>query len=615
MEEIRVEDWKRGDPIEYIREEIPEFEVPGYDGERYEAWVPDTLDLQERAELAVHGLTEPTDALADYEIYWLAFFAYNPPMMQHDYSDGCQAKFMEALPLMRIMSGSSQNEEVDQRWMEVALHLIGPDGLPYWPKAGRPWALFHSGGSWEAGGLNADARHFTLPWATGRLMGAMSLYGLRGGGQPWEDTVRGVVDGLAELAIERDDYAYFREGAFGDNQPRSPDAPVPTGRPASQVGWTIQGLAQAYRVMGYEPARELGGKLVRYLRDHGRYYGADGRFLPKQVGEHPTWVHFQHHVLPMVGMTDFALATDDRELMEFLQKAYEYGRANGEPLTGYFGENLGSEELEHSEICEVANMMAVGVKLAQAGVADNWDDVDRWTRNMFAEGQLTPSYADWLDRFSADQPLSAIDAIYQSSERVAERNIGSFAGWPKANDWYAGVGPGIMHCCTGNGTRALYYVWEHIVTYDGGKLRVNLLLNRASRWADVDSHIPYVGQVDVKIKEPVDLSIRIPEWVKPGEVRVQVDGADREVGWDGRYAEVGEVKPGEVATMTFPIAERADAVWIEKEKYTLVRKGNDVVAIDPPGRYCPLYQRDHYRVNTTRWRKIERFVSKEAIYW
>ena len=146
-------------------------------------------------------------------------------------------------------------------------------------------------------------------------------------------------------------------------------------------------------------------------------------------------------------------------------------------------------------------------------------------------------------------------------------------------------------------------------------MQLNLLLNRASPWADVDSHVPYVGQVDVRIKELAELSIRIPEWVEHDEVRLQLNGNDHPMDRDGRYAEVGEVKPGDVATMTFPITERTDEVWIEKEKFTLVRKGNDVVAIDPPGRLCPLYQRDHYRRDSTRWQKIERFVSRERIYW
>ena len=54
---------------------------------------------------------------------------------------------------------------------------------------------------------------------------------------------------------------------------------------------------------------------------------------------------------------------------------------------------------------------------------------------------------------------------------------------------------------------------------------------------------------------------------------------------------------------------------VEKDRYTLVRKGNEVVVIDPPGRYAPLYQRDHYRENQVRWRMASRFVAKEAIHW
>jgi len=50
-------DRKPGDPIEYIRKDVPEFRVPPYEGERYQVPVPDTLDLQERAGLAVNVLT------------------------------------------------------------------------------------------------------------------------------------------------------------------------------------------------------------------------------------------------------------------------------------------------------------------------------------------------------------------------------------------------------------------------------------------------------------------------------------------------------------------------------------------------------------------------------
>ena len=121
--------------------------------------------------------------------------------------------------------------------------------------------------------------------------------------------------------------------------------------------------------------------------------------------------------------------------------------------------------------------------------------------------------------------------------------------------------------------------------------------------------------VDVKIKQALELAIRIPEWVEPDMVACTVNGAVRQPRWDGRYAVFGSVLPGDSATMTFPILEREDVVTVMKKKYTLVRKGNTVVDIDPPGRYAPLFQRRHFRQNQTRWRIIERFLSPEILPW
>jgi len=63
------------------------------------------------------------------------------------------------------------------------------------------------------------------------------------------------------------------------------------------------------------------------------------------------------------------------------------------------------------------------------------------------------------------------------------------------------------------------------------------------------------------------------------------------------------------------IAERVVEVDIEKQHYLLTLKGNEVVDIDPPGRFCPYYERDAYRENVVRWRKATRFVGDEEIYW
>ena len=97
--------------IQYINPKVPTVELPAYRGQRYEAVVPDTLDLAERAALGVHGLTAPMDAEADYEVYWLAQFRHNPPVMWHDHNDHVGAKYYESLRLLRLASGSRQNTQ------------------------------------------------------------------------------------------------------------------------------------------------------------------------------------------------------------------------------------------------------------------------------------------------------------------------------------------------------------------------------------------------------------------------------------------------------------------------------------------------------------------------
>src|SRR5207253_10624685 len=89
---------------------------------------------------------------------------------------------------------------------------------------------------------------------------------------------------------------------------------------------------------------------------------------------------------------------------------------------------------------------------------------------------------------------------YELADHLSERLVGSFSCHFYPNDLFAS--PYFDSCCQGNIARAIYYVWENVLTREDGALRVNLLLNRASPWADVQSCIPYTGQVDIKIKEP-----------------------------------------------------------------------------------------------------------------
>jgi hypothetical protein len=608
-------DWKRGDPVGYIRSDIPEFDLPPHRGQRYEALVPDTLDLAERARLAIHGMTEPTDPQADYEVYWHVLFRCHPPMMRHEWPCiSMRPKFEETVSLMRMMCGSDQNLHVEQRWVEVGLQMQGPDGLLYTPARGRPWAYPEGGDPFTQVAVGTE--QWVEPFVNGRVLSTMVLHWLRDGSSLWKEAACRLVDGLVEMAVDDGHVAYFWPCLFHGKKEHPPDAAPPTTWTEAEFSRIPMGLVHVYKHLGYEPALHLAGKLIAHYRPH--FYMPDGTFL-RAPGE-PGDAHCHAHTHGLMAMCEYALAAGDSELMEFVVRGYEFAKGIGNTLLGYFQEWTNSQQYQTSEICEVSDMISLALRLSEAGVGDYWDDADRWLRNMLAEAQLLTT--DWIYRlvdadwtYPWEMPPSVVDPVTQTADRVPERNLGAFAGWPAANDWYVGMGSGIMHCCTANGSRSLFLIWNRILTYKDGQLKVNLLLNRSSKWADVDSYIPYQGRVVIKVKQPLELSVRIPEWVSPEETRASINDAERSIEWDGRYARIGQVKPDDTVTVTFPIAERTDLIQIEKRRYTIVRKGNEVVSIDPPGRYCPLYQRQHYRSDSPRWRKVTRFVSDEDINW
>ena len=117
---------------------------PVFKEERYQAEVPDTLDLAERAELALSGLSRTTDPDDGYMQYFLVYLNTRPPYMQHNGPEvKCTAKFADAIPRLRFMCGSDRFRDVEQGMLdELVSYLSEEDGQiynPYDPK--RPWHM------------------------------------------------------------------------------------------------------------------------------------------------------------------------------------------------------------------------------------------------------------------------------------------------------------------------------------------------------------------------------------------------------------------------------------------------------------------------------------------
>jgi hypothetical protein len=100
-----------------------------YPGQRYKAVVPDTLDLAERATLAINGLGGTSDPAMEGLHYFNQFFACRPPYMTHHGADTtCTPKYMESFPMMRLMCGSDQYAELEVTQRQMPVSQIA-DGL------------------------------------------------------------------------------------------------------------------------------------------------------------------------------------------------------------------------------------------------------------------------------------------------------------------------------------------------------------------------------------------------------------------------------------------------------------------------------------------------------
>ena len=597
-------------------------------GQRYEALVPDTLDLAHRAGLALHILTT-----------W--------PNPKCEYGVGCGPhgillgmKFAEALPMMRDMSGSDFNREVDEALMKTYLSLIAEDGLLYTPNNSPERRRPDRRGVSEYAPTDED---YTDPTTNSRMMLAMMYRYQRDQDSAWRSRIRKMAAALARIAVYKGDYAYYpehsvlvdysylRKSGYRSTDEQTGEHLGPEGSVLDQVARPIRPLSQWYEMSGDEKALELARKLKNFaLKTKFWEEGA----IPDIVGSERGHWRGHHHarLLTLRGLLWFARVTNDLRLKEFVRSAYEYSRNFGLPRTGWFPGWIGFHPLSRNErtceSCQLVGIVGLGIMLCDAGLGDYWDDVDGVVRNQLTEQQFVD--------------LDMIKRVRLGRERK------SFTG---RKTWLGGFcGPGHVtslndgypaRCCTGNGPQGLYYAWESIVRHQDGVAQVNLLLNRVSPWLDVDSYLPYEGKVVIRNKTVQRMSVRIPGWADKKAVEGRVNDKRVSSFWVGNYVVFDGLREEDVVTVEFPMVEETveymvpDGVYAAKEpqghdellrsRYTCHFRGSTLVDISPrdgrrwlttPDRQpYPIYQRDHYKGNRAPMKKVARYVTPHTIRW
>ena len=571
-------------------------------GIRYKAPVPDTLDLADRAAKSVNALTNAWNPVEGYALNFIAdFSAKSPALYPNNHTDAflnIPPKFIESLILTRLASGSDLNIDIDKEVIQTQLNLIGDDGLTY-----SPTHILTQ--------FNDSNSHYSEIWGEGRLLIALAMLMQVDKNPIWETIALKKIDRILSLTKQQDDFLYLWRGRYwnGDIPPTHHSEPKGSLKNGSlldrysnpamsiiySVGSTGYGASLIYRITGYQPALKLSQGLAKWALRRV-FTNPDGRW---------NIYHFHHSLFAIMAMCQYGYTNSDSEVLDRVHACYNWARLMGDPLTGYYTEWMPGSDLYLSsgqgnsvETCEISDMIFLGLYMTKTGQGDYWDDVDRWTRNMFAESQfLDSSFHDKIPDSYLNHDL--VDRPYQDTSLILEKSVGSFWGWMRANDGlkidYQSTPPkliktSIMHCCTANGARTLYFVWNSIITEMSGEIRINLLLNKASPWVDINSYIPVTGKVNLQIKQPNKFAVRIPSWCNMADVRLELDNKPLNFDVEGRYVKTGKLPAGCIVSLSLPIQEHTTHRVIGEIPYKLTTRGANVTSIDPRGIGYPLFQ-------------------------
>ena len=623
----------------------------------YDAVVPDTLDLAKRAELALQGIANTTDPDDDYLMWFDVRWSNNPPYLKHSGADiECAPKWLDAMMQLRVASGSDRYRDLEETMLKTLVGFVEDDGLYYaYYTPRRPWHL----GLYSKVGYEVPKVDLALP-AVG---GAVLITALAGRNHTvekgrWDDTLRAMARGLDAVSLKRDDYAYFphsrNEHAF--SMPRSgwshteePKDEYDTGEGSTLTffGYPIRGLSMWASQSGDEEALELAGKFARFAMKP-RFWGHPNN--PRLVaGSDQGHVdsHFHARAIALRGILEYGIVAGDMRACDFVRSSYEQMRTWGINRIGFIPTFVNGERL-CMESCFLGDLVAMTVRMSEEGLGDYWEDADRVIRNHLVESQFTDKAQ--LERIVENMPhrppeqptgkqqkasgevvlsqmrnveldAGPVVAPHQLSyDRVLERSVGIFASYlmpTSALSWRT------MQCCSANAARGLYYAWEAITRCVGEEGQVNLLLNRAAPWLDVESHLPYEGKVVIRNKTCRRIAVRIPAWVNRRQLRVLANGADRHLSIVGSYAMVDGVKPGDVIELRFPVAEErvqltAHAKTDDEIVHTIEMRGNTVMDISPRDEgptVFPLYQRDHMKGDKAPTKSVTYTVDPNIPRW
>jgi hypothetical protein len=231
------------------------------------------------------------------------------------------------------------------------------------------------------------------------------------------------------------------------------------------------------------------------------------------------------------------------------------------------------------EGCCVTDYIEAALYLGRAGYPECWAEAERYVRNHLFESQITT--VSWVKS--------------KGSVDMQPRVLGSSSARSSPNrlfDLFHPSGP--IGCCSEAMVRALHLAWKHGLEETQGAVWANLLFDRDTPFAKLETGLPSKGQVRVTMKRDGDLYIRVPDWARP-TISYQPSEIAASAAWKGPFQRLSSLKKGQTVEMNFRLL-RSSREWLHSIMGITYRSdwlGDTVISISPRGNCFPLYERTY----------------------
>lgn len=519
---------------------------------------------------AFDGLLARIDLEAGGRPYFLLDLEAEVPALVHGYWDAVDmaGRSVDALLRLRPLLATEQGKEAELLLRQYLLGRQGSDGLFYNAPDRDP------------------AEEVVDTFCQGRALLGLTTWLAHTGDAVVEASIEACVRGLAAIAVRDGEYAYlpgqrWREGWLDQSLLA---AGALDGR--DNFGYSAQcalPLLEYHALTGSPAALDLAGRLLRHFVERSGQVDGDGHF----AGE----THASGYLPLACAAVRYAAATGDEGYLRWAERLYRWVLANSSqfgwvpgPLglgETYFRAWYGAPPRRTCETCSLADTIELALLLARAGYTDCWDDVDRFARNQLLENQFG-ALARGRDLPLPDDPTVAAALAgawesfalpYRLLARPDDRRL-------------------VEGCCSASGARALSRVWEHTLDYAADTLTIHLGLSRSSPWADVYSHEPQRGQLDIVLHVPLALRLRPPRWAPPDGLTLLLDEVPLPLEWDGDYLTVAQAPAGACLSLRYPLLDRQEGFAVNAETTLAFWRGGTVLDVLPDSGPVPIYRRD-----------------------